>query len=197
MSHLRSIRTYHLVLVAMFAALMAIGANVTAFLVIGGVPVTLQAFFAILAGALLGRRLGALSIIIYIFIGLVGFPVFAQFKGGLGQLLSPTFGFLLSFIVIAYLTGYIIEKRKEKNLQTFIIASFTSLIVTYVIGTIYMYYAYQFLASLDSVPFGVVASWMIAPFIKDFIFTIVASVLGKRMYHLLKKKYSYNRTSVA
>lgn len=197
MSQSRSIRTYHLVLVAMFAALMAIGANVTAFLVIGGVPVTLQAFFAILAGALLGRRLGALSIIIYIFIGLVGFPVFAQFKGGLGQLLSPTFGFLLSFIVIAYLTGYIIEKRKEKNLQTFIIASFTSLIVTYVIGTIYMYYAYQFLASLDSVPFGVVASWMIAPFIKDFIFTIVASVLGKRMYHLLKKKYSYNRTSVA
>lgn len=55
-----SLRTVALVLVAMFAALMTIGANVTSFLVIGSVPITTQTLFAILAGSLLGSRLGAL-----------------------------------------------------------------------------------------------------------------------------------------
>ncbi len=101
----------------MFAALMAIGANITSFLVIGSVPVTTQTLFAILAGALLGSKLGALSMTVYLLVGLVGFPVFAQFKGGLGTLISPTFGFLLSFILVAFITGLIIEKSREKSLQ--------------------------------------------------------------------------------
>lgn len=190
-------RTYQLVLVSMFAALMAIGANITAFLVIGGVPITMQAFFSILAGALLGRRLGALSIIVYIFIGLIGFPVFAQFKGGLSHFVNPTFGFLLSFVLVAYITGWIVEKSREKTLKTFLFASFSGLITTYVIGTNYMYFAYQFLANLESIPYAVVVSWMIAPFIKDFIFTIIASVLAKRMYAIVNKNRNENETLAA
>ncbi|TXK91768.1 BioY family transporter, partial [Parageobacillus sp. SY1] len=57
-------RAIDLTLVGMFAALMAIGANITSwapFLVIGGVPITLQTFFCVLAGAILGRRLGAVA----------------------------------------------------------------------------------------------------------------------------------------
>ncbi len=196
MSNSNSFRTIHLVLVAMFAALMAIGANVTSFLVIGSVPVTMQAFFSILAGALLGRRLGALSMTIYLFIGLVGFPVFAQFKGGLGQLIHPTFGFLLSFILAAYMTGLIIEKSKKKSLRTFVIASFSSLIITYIAGTHYMYYAFQFLTNLDAVGYKVVWGWMLAPFIKDFILTIFATILAKRIYAVVQQRPT-NTTKVA
>ena len=89
-----------LVYSGMFAALMMIGANITAFapfLVVGGVPITLQTFFAILAGLLLGSRLGAISMTVYMFIGLAGAPVFAKFSGGFGQIISPTFGFIVSF----------------------------------------------------------------------------------------------------
>ena len=70
-----------LVYCGMFAALMMIGANITAFapfLVVGGVPITLQTFFAILAGLLLGSRLGAMAMTVYMFIGLAGAPVFAN-----------------------------------------------------------------------------------------------------------------------
>src|SRR5690625_217951 len=86
----------------MFVALTEIGANLTSiapFLVIGRVPITLQTFFAVMAGLVLGSRLGAFSMFVYMMLGLVGAPVFAQFKGGIGMMLSPTFGFILSFIV--------------------------------------------------------------------------------------------------
>ena len=78
-----------LVYSGMFAALMMIGANITAFapfLVIGGVPITLQTFFAILAGLILGSRRGALAMTVYMFIGLAGAPVFAKFSGGFGSI---------------------------------------------------------------------------------------------------------------
>src|SRR5699024_12851678 len=79
------------------------------FLVVGGVPITVQTFFAVLAGLVLGSRVGAFSMFVYMMLGLVGAPVFAQFKGGMGMLLSPTFGFILSFILIAYVAGKIRE----------------------------------------------------------------------------------------
>ena len=72
-----------LVYSGMFAALMMIGANITAFLpflVVGGVPITLQTFFAILAGLILGSRRGALAMTVYMFIGLAGAPVFAKIR---------------------------------------------------------------------------------------------------------------------
>ncbi len=109
-------RAIDLTLVGMFAALMAIGANITSwapFLVIGGVPITLQTFFCVLAGAILGRRLGAVAMIVYMLIGLFGAPVFAQFGGGFGSVARPTFGFIISFIFAAYVTGWMIERERE------------------------------------------------------------------------------------
>src|SRR5699024_506911 len=97
---------------AMFVALTAIGANITSivsFLVVCGVPITLLIFFAVLAGLVLGSRVGAFSMFVYMMLGLVGASVFAQFIGGMGMLLSPTFGFILSFILIAYVAGKIRE----------------------------------------------------------------------------------------
>lgn len=176
------LRTVDLVLVAMFAALMAIGANLTSFLVIGSVPITLQTLFAILAGALLGRRFGSLAMIVYLLVGLVGFPVFAQFSGGLRTLVSPTFGFLLSYIFVAYVTGLIIEKRKEKNLLTFLLACFAGLVINYVLGTHYMYFAFQLLAGLEAVSYQIVWTWMAAPAVKDITLTIFAAILSTRIY---------------
>src|SRR5690625_3816427 len=57
--------------------------------------------FAVLAGIVLGSRLGAFSMFVYMMLGLVGAPIFAQFKGGTAVLFSPTIGFSLSFIIVA------------------------------------------------------------------------------------------------
>src|SRR5699024_9327134 len=121
---------------AMFVALTAIGANMTSivpFLVVGGVPITLQTFFAVMAGLVLGSRIGAFSMFVYMMLGLVGAPVFAQFKGGMGMVLSPTFGFILSFILIAYVAG----KMRERNssLSSYIMAALVAMTINYIFGT--------------------------------------------------------------
>jgi len=111
-----------LVYSGMFAALMMIGANITAFvpfLVVGNVPITLQTFFAILAGLILGSRRGALAMTVYMFIGLAGAPVFARFSGGFGSIISPTFGFIVSFILVAFIAGKIVEKNGKESIISF------------------------------------------------------------------------------
>lgn len=138
------LRTIDLTLAGMFVALMAVGANITSFvpfLVIGGVPITLQTFFAILAGAILGSRLGAITMAVYAFAGLAGAPVFSKFGGGFATLLSPTFGFILSFILTAYVTGKLIEKKK--SVPVYITAALIGMVINYVFGTNWMYMAYK------------------------------------------------------
>src|SRR5699024_5731292 len=100
----------------LFVALTAIGANITSilpFMVIGGVPITLQTFFAILSGLILCSRLGVFTMFVYMMLVLAGVPVFAQFKGGISMLLSPTFGFIVSFILIAYVAGKLVERKQS------------------------------------------------------------------------------------
>lgn len=108
-----------MVLCGMFVALMAVGANVSPYLTIGGVPVTLQLMFAILAGGILGSRLGALAMTAYVFVGLMGIPVFAEFKGGLSSIFSSTFGFVISFIFVAYAVGKCLQKKSPRNGLTY------------------------------------------------------------------------------
>src|SRR5690625_7733574 len=127
---------FNLTVGAMFVALTAIGANLTSiapFLVIGGVPITLQTFFAVMAGLVLGSRLGAFTMFVYMMLGLVGAPVFARFSGGADSLISPTFGFIVSFILLAYVVGII--RESNGSYFTYIIASLVGLAVQYILGT--------------------------------------------------------------
>jgi len=75
------------------------------------VPYTLQTFFVILAGGLLGRRNAFLSMLAYVGIGAAGLPVFSGGSAGLARLLGPTGGYLLSFPVAAYLVGSVLSLR--------------------------------------------------------------------------------------
>ncbi len=172
----------------MFAALMMIGANITAFapfLTVGGVPITLQTFFAILAGLILGSRLGAISMTVYMFIGLAGAPVFAKFSGGFSSIISPTFGFIVSFIFVAYVVGKIVEKNGK--LSTYIIAALVGLVINYGFGTNWMYYAYKLWAAApDAFTYKLAWIWMIPPFPKDIVLSVLAGIFGHRMYKVLK-----------
>ncbi|MFB4163126.1 biotin transporter BioY [Alteribacillus sp. JSM 102045] len=183
------LKPIEMVLAALFAALMGIGANITAYLVIGGVPITLQPIIAITAGALLGSRLGALSMTIYMLTGIVGMPVFAEFSGGFRALVSPTFGFILSFILTAFLTGKMIERKKDPSKLVFFTASFTGLFVIYLIGTNYMYCAYLWIAEApDGFSYSMVWTWMVLPLIKDIIITALTAATIPKLYRLFRKK---------
>jgi biotin transport system substrate-specific component len=96
---------------AMFGAMTAIGAYIVIPLPL--VPITMQTFFVSLGAALLGGALGALSQVIYVLIGVIGFPVFAGGKAGFAVLLGPTGGYLAGFIVGGYVMGKLIEMKER------------------------------------------------------------------------------------
>ncbi|WP_102345025.1 biotin transporter BioY [Bacillus sp. Marseille-P3661] len=194
----RKFRTIDLTMVGVFVALMAIGANTTSFLIIGGVPITLQTFFSVLAGAILGSRLGAISMVVYTLVGIAGAPVFAQFTGGAAILVKPTFGFILSYILVSYLTGLIIEKGKNPTAKLFITASLVGMVVNYILGTNYMYFAYKLWAEApDGFSYGLAWAWMLAPLPKDIILSIFAGVIAPRIYKALQKSNSSYKENIA
>jgi biotin transport system substrate-specific component len=181
-------------------ALMAVGANITAlapFMVVGGVPITLQTFFAILAGVVLGSRLGAIAMMVYAFVGLVGVPVFAQFGGGLGHFLRPTFGFIVSYVFTAYATGYIIEKMKN-TVRVYAFAALIGMAINYIFGTNWMYAAYKIWASApDGFTYKMAWLWMVVPLPKDIILAVFAGVMGHRLKRTLSRSQTNNVRKVS
>ena len=94
---------HRLVLIALFAALLAVGGWIS--IPIGPVPITLQTLFLPLAGLVLGSRDGALAALLFLTAGLLGLPVFSGGKGGLAVFLGPTGGFLLACPFAAWIYG--------------------------------------------------------------------------------------------
>ena len=105
-------RTKSIVLISLTVALTTAGAWLK--IPLGPIPISLQTLFVLLSGVTLGPLLGAGAMGIYLAIGLVGLPVFTA-GGGPGYLFSPTFGFLLSFPLASFTTGWIGRPGKENE----------------------------------------------------------------------------------
>jgi biotin transport system substrate-specific component len=102
--------TTDLALVASFAALISALAYLGAIPVGGaGVPITLQTFGVMLTGCLLGPVRGFLAVLLYLALGAVGLPVFAEHTSGLGTFSQPSAGYLLSFPVAALVGGLMVR----------------------------------------------------------------------------------------
>lgn len=124
-----------LILCALFAALVAVGAFIK--IPIPYVPVTLQTFFVTLAGMLLGAKRGAISVSVYVALGLLGVPVFTG-GGGIGYVLRPTFGYIIGFFVGAFVVGLIsYRKGCRPTFRRLLFASFAGLGVIYLFGVAY------------------------------------------------------------
>jgi biotin transport system substrate-specific component len=86
------------------AAVTAVAAQIA--IPIPPMPFTLQVLAVILSGLLLGPRYGALAQAVYVLVGAVGVPVFSEFSGGLGAILGPTGGYLVSYPIAAAAAGF-------------------------------------------------------------------------------------------
>ncbi|MBP0725600.1 biotin transporter BioY [Bacillus sp. RG28] len=178
---------------AMFIALMAIGANIVSwipFLTIGSVPLTLQPFFAVLAGLLLGRRVAFISMVGYLLVGLAGAPVFAGFSSGPAALIGPTGGFIFSFPIAAFLAGWYLQNKQQPNYIHFLIAATIGIISIYLIGTNYMY-------MILSTKMNYATAWIgMAPFaLKDVVFTFIAASISPSIYKAINPMVSKQRNS--
>lgn len=127
------IPTRNLVLVALFAALTAVGAWIV--IPVAPVPFTFQIIFVLLSGVLLGPWYGALSQLIYVLLGVVGLPVFAGGASGLGVIFGPTGGYLLGFILSAFVIGKVYGVLNQSYLAAFV-SMFLGIIVIHLLGMV-------------------------------------------------------------
>ncbi len=118
--------------IVFFAGLTALGAQIE--LPHQPVPYTMQTFFVLLSGALLGKRNGAICQGLYLLAGAMGLPVFAQWGFGVARILGPTGGYLLAFPVAAFTIGYILGNRREFLWS--LIAMIIGLFVIFTLGTL-------------------------------------------------------------
>lgn len=183
---MRNSQIFSLTLVAIFAALTAIGAFIKIPLPI--VPFTMQIVIVFLAGSILGSKRGLQSQLVYIFVGLAGLPVFTQ-GGGPTYVLQPTFGYLVGFAAGAFIIGYIIERGgEEPSRLRFVVANLVGTFVIYAIGAPYVYFALNFLLDMPTSASTVFMTAFLSTVGVDIVLAIVTGLFARRIYFILNKK---------
>ena len=122
---------YILAMTAIMAAVTCVLAPLS--IPIGPVPVSLTILAIYLALYLLGWKLGTVSFVVYLLLGLVGLPVFSGFSGGLGKLAGPTGGYIIGFLPMAIVAGLFIDRFRNRGLQ--FVGMVLGVVICYAFGT--------------------------------------------------------------
>jgi biotin transport system substrate-specific component len=158
-------------LVVGFNLLLILGARLSIHLWFTPVPITLQTFVVMLAGAALGSRRGALVMLLYLAEGASGLPVFAGGGGWAYLITSPTAGYLWSYPIAAFVVGFLAERGLDRSFLTSIFAMLPGTVIIYALGVSWL--AILLHIGLDKA--FVLGMW---PFIPgDLIKIVVAALL--------------------
>ena len=112
----RKFTTREMVLVGMFAAVLAVISQISLPMPTG-VPITIQVFGVALVGAVLGSRLGTTATLVYVLLGAIGLPIFANFSGGISSIVGVTGGYIWAWPIMTWLCGIRPKtENKTKNL---------------------------------------------------------------------------------
>jgi biotin transport system substrate-specific component len=167
---------------ALFAAILCIFSPLT--IPIGPIPITLGVFAVMLTGVVLGWKKGFLSVLVYLFIGMCGVPLFSGGKSGLTALVGPTGGYIWSYLFMVMIIGILSKKEWKNKVITMIIgvlACEVGVAVCYACGTL------QFMG-VAGYTFKQALSVCVIPFIPfDLLKAVCASVLGVSVRSILKK----------
>ena len=123
-------------LAAFFAILTGIGAQIH--IPISMLPITLQTSLVLITGILLGARTGAISMTLYLFLGLLGLPLFVG-GGGLQSIFAPSFGFIIGFIPAAWVAGYVSRSGSYPTPVRVIVACLAGVLFIYTFGVAGLY----------------------------------------------------------
>ena len=148
---------YNAVLVITASVLVALSAQIVIPLPFTPVPVTAQTLAVLLVGAVLGSARGALAILTYLAEGAVGLPVFAGGKAGLVWLAGPTGGYLFGFVIAAFVTGYLAERRWDRNIVTSFLAMSIGNVIIFAFGLLILasYVGFDKVLALGFYPFWI------------------------------------------
>ena len=143
--------------VLFLTALTAAAAQISVHIPFTPVPLTLQPMIVLVGAAALGPRLGALSQILYVLLGIAGMPVFAAspiLPQGLGRVLGPTGGYLMAYPIAAFVTGWLAERGFDRRYLTSVVAMLAGLTTLFAGGVLWL----AFFASGAGNPVGLQAA---------------------------------------
>ena len=176
--HSSAFSTRDLVLIPLFAALISIGAFIK--IPIGLVPASLQTVFVLLAGMLLGARRGALAVLLYLLLGLIGLPVFTA-GGGPGYILHPTFGYLLGMLPAAWLAGTIAQRNHRRDLPVILAGAVLGLLIIYSLGVTWLWVIQNLYLGKTALLFPLIKAGALIFLPADLLWCLVAALIGKRL----------------
>lgn len=167
-----------MVYTAMFAAFICVCSTLLA-VDIGKVPVTMQTFAVCLTAAMLGWKRGTMSVIVFILLGAVGLPVFANGSGGLEVLSGSTGGYIIGFVFTALIVGLTADKF-DRKLIPLVLSMVVGILVCYAFGTPW----FMFVTKMD---FVTSLGYCVTPFlIFDAIKIVLATVIVNRLSKVVK-----------
>ena len=166
----------NIVLAGMFAAFLAVMSQVSLPMPTG-VPITVQVFAVALVGVILGWKRGVLAVLVYILIGAVGVPVFANFKGGLSVLTGLTGGYIIAWPVMTILCGIQPKTQNAKLNMT----SLVGLAVCEGVGAL----QWALLSGNDLR--GIIIYSLTAFVPKDIVLTVLAVIIGRQVRKMAAK----------
>ncbi len=144
------------------------------------VPISLCVFAIFISAYALGAKLSLVSTLLYIAIGLVGVPVFAEFSSGAGVLMGPTGGYIFGYAFVAFFTGLFIDKFENK-VYMHLIGMAIGVILCYALGTIW-------LAKQAHMTFSQALTAGVLPFIPaDAAKAAAAAIAGPKLRRALRK----------
>ncbi len=182
---MRNEKTRNIILCALFVSLIIVGAFIK--IPIPVVPFTLQFLFTMMAGLLLGGKRGAISVCIYIIMGLIGLPVFTE-GGGIGYILKPSFGYIIGFAVASFVTGVIANKVDNPSYKRLLVANFIGLGIVYLFGMVYYYMISNFYLGTPIGLWPLFLYCFILAVPGDIVLCILGAFLSKRLIPIIKKK---------
>lgn len=180
-----TLNTRMLVLCAIFAALLVVGAYIK--VPLPGIPFTLQTLFVLLAGLLLGARGGLMAVLVYLFMGLIGLPVFSG-GGGLMYVFKPSFGYLLGFVLAAFVTGWLAEKNTGGTTGKMLLAALAGTVVIYAVGLPWYYVIANYYLNTPVGAVALMTSGLLLTLPGDLIKIALSIFLAKRLAPVIQQR---------
>ncbi len=181
--------TKRLIRISYFTLLTIVGGLIK--IQAGPVAFTLQTLFVILSGFVLGARDGFFSQFAYMFIGLVGVPIFTQ-GGGFQYIFQPSFGYIISFCIGSFIAGFVMNKFRTINNWKIWFSGILGLIPVYIIG---MSYQVMILVCVNGLAFSAAMFTLVNILIYwaiDIVMIFIVSLLYPRVMSMLKDKSEKN-----
>lgn len=178
---------------AMFLAFLVVGSWTS--IQTGPIKITLQLLAIFLIGLFLNLKQSMTLIFSYIFLGLMGLPIFASFLGGLSQIYSPTFGFILGFIpgliIMNLFNRYVIKSVNSANKRIFytVLSCFICLLLVYVCG---ISYGSIILNLVNNSNYGFIKllSVFILPYLPFDVIKIIVAILSYEIVRKYARRYN-------